>query len=63
MFTEGKERIDYSTAIGLKRLKNIKETLEKLYVAIGIPDVRLNSGEKQYLNLNFTEVSDTCIIL
>lgn len=48
---EGVERVDYSTAIGLKRLETIKNILENSYSAIGNPNFRLNKGEKKYLNV------------
>ncbi len=47
---EGEERTDFVTAVSAERIAKIAETLKKECEAIGKFDMRLNEGEKQYLN-------------
>ena len=47
---EGVKRTDYITAVGSERLSVIKRNLDTLHLALGSVDVRLNKGEKEYLN-------------
>lgn len=47
---EGLEKTDYITGVGIERLCSIKENLEIIFKALGSNDLRLNDGEKKYLN-------------
>jgi sialic acid synthase SpsE len=47
---EGVDRTDYITGVGNDRLKKIKSTLIDILVAKGTSDLRLNEGERKYLN-------------
>ncbi len=47
---EGEERTDSVTAISSERIERIADALKQVSKAIGMMDVRLNRGEKQYLN-------------
>ncbi len=47
---EGEKRTDAVTAVGNQRLESIKRMLEDIKVSLGTKDLRLNAGEKSYLN-------------
>lgn len=47
---EGEKRTDSVTALSANSISKIKEGLDLIYKAIGTCDLRLNDGEKKYLN-------------